>query len=150
MQLLIIFSYYFTFVVLTILKKNYTRLCHCLPKDYKKTVNIIREVQRLPDDALNYVTNLPSVDLINEAIIVTLIIGINADVGSLQFCDIMETLADSEHSKTAIRALRNGNLHIENQLYPRTSMVSLLLLHKTKVQPRWSVNNKNTIWMNGI
>jgi len=121
---------------LTILKKNYTTLYHCLPKDYNKTVNILREILRPPDDALNDVTNLPTVDLINEAIIVSLIIGIRADLGSLQFCDIMETLVDSEHSKTAIRALRNGNLHIENQLCPRTSMVSLLLLHKTKVQPR--------------
>jgi len=126
---------FYTFVVLTVLKKNYTRLCHCLPKDYKKTINIIREIQRLPDDALNDVTNLPTVDLINEAIIVTLIISIRADLGSLSFCDIMEILVDSEHSKTAIRTLRNGNLHIENLLYPRTSIVSLLLC-KTKVQPR--------------
>jgi len=135
-QLLIIFSYYFAFVVLTISKKNYTRLCHCLPKDYNKTINIIRELLRLPDDALNDVTNLQNVDLINEVIIGTLITEIRADLSSLQFCDIMETLVDSEHSKTAIRGIRNGNLHIENQLYPRTSMVSLLLLHKTKVQPR--------------
>jgi len=102
---------------LTVLKKNYTRLSHCLPKDYKKTVNILREILRLPDDTLNDVTNLPTVDLINEAIIVILIIGIKADLGSLQFCDTMERLIDSEHSKTAIRTLRNGNLHIE-KCYP--------------------------------
>jgi len=99
---------FYTFVVLTVLKENYTRLAHCLPKDYKKTLNIITEIQRLPDGALNNVTNLSTVDLINEAIIVVLIIGIKADIGSLQFCDIMETLADSEHSKTTIRTLRSG------------------------------------------
>jgi len=103
---------------LTVLKKNYTRLCHCLPKDYKKTVNKIREILTLPDDALNDFTNLPTVDLINEAIIRTLIEGIQADLGSLQFCDIMEALIDSDHSKTAIRTLRNGNLHIKIRYIP--------------------------------
>ena len=94
-------------VVLAVLKKNYTRLCQCLPQDYMNTVNKIKQLLRLSDDVLSNLTNLPTADLINENIIVLLMTGIKSDIDALQFCDIMESLMDRK-SSTDIEILRNG------------------------------------------
>jgi len=76
-----------------------------------KTINKIKQHLGVPDSILNMLTNLPTVDLINERIIVSLIIGIESNISTLQFCDLLEILVDGEHSKGVIEVLRNGNLH---------------------------------------
>ena len=100
-------TYYFSVSVLAILKKNYTRLCQCLPQDYMKTINKIKQLLRLSDDVLSDLTNLPTADLINEKIIVLLMTVIQSDIDALQICDVMENLIDSK-SSTIIELLRNG------------------------------------------
>ena len=101
------YRHYFSVSVLTILKKNYTRLCQCLPQDYMKTINKIKQLLRLSDDVLSNLTNLPTADLINEKIIVLLITVIQSDIEALQICDLLENLIDSK-SSTIIELLRNG------------------------------------------
>ena len=99
------------YLVLAVLKKNYIRLCHCLPQDYMMTLNKLKQLVRLPDDVLSELTNLPTVNDINEAItglVMTAIIKSHMD--ALQFCDVMENIADSKSSKACIEILRNGNL----------------------------------------
>ena len=95
-------------LVLAVLKKNYTRLNHCLPQDYMKNINKIKPL--LKSEFLSNLTNLPTAELINEKIIVLLIITIiKADIDALRFCDIMENLVDSESSTRDVEILRNGN-----------------------------------------
>ena len=71
------------------------------------TINKIKQLLRLSDDALSNLTNLPTADLINENIIVLLMTTIKSDIDALQFCDIMENLMDNK-SSTDIEILRNG------------------------------------------
>ena len=95
-------------LVLAVLMKNYTRFCRCLPQDYKKTIN--KAVQLLgPFDELNKLTMLPTPDVINEAIVGTIMMGIKSDTAALQFCDIMEHLVDTNSSRMQIQIIRNGN-----------------------------------------
>ena len=100
----------YNYLVLAVLKKNYTRLCQCLPQDYMITLNKLKQILTLSDDVLSELTNLPTVNDINNAIIgllMTVIIKSNMD--ALQFCDVMENIVDSK-SKAHIEILRNGNL----------------------------------------
>ena len=95
--------------VLAVLKKNYMNLCHCLPQTYTKTINKL-QMFGVPDDILMDFINLRTTDLINDAIVGYVMISkVQSEVGALQFCDTMDSLVDSESSKTYIKALRNGN-----------------------------------------
>ena len=96
--------------MLAVLKKNYIRLCQCLPQDYMKTINKMKELLRLPDDTLNKMTELPTADLINEQIIVLILTGIQSDADALHICDLLETLVENEQSMRDIEVLRNGNV----------------------------------------
>ena len=103
---------FFWFIVLAVLKKNYIRLCHCLPQDYMRTIS---KLQRLPQTCidLSNLTDLPTVDLINEKLVGFLMTVIQSDMDALQFCDIMENLVDCNSSTTDIEILRNG-IFLEN------------------------------------
>ena len=95
--------------VLAVLKKNYTNLCHCLPQNYMKTINKLR-LLGCSDDVLSNFTNLPTTELINDAIIGFLMaVTIKSNVQALQFCDVMNKLVDSKSSESHIEILRNGN-----------------------------------------
>lgn len=72
------------------------------------TIDKMKQLLRPPDEFLNNLTDQPTVELINEKIITSLIIGIKADVGALQFCDVLEDLVNGESSTTDIEAVRNG------------------------------------------
>ena len=73
------------------------------------TLNKLKQLLRLPDDILSELTNLPTVNDINEAIIGILMTFIKSDMNALQFCDVMENIVDSKSSKAHIEILRNGN-----------------------------------------
>ena len=74
------------------------------------TLNKLKQLVRLSDDVLSELTNLPTVNDINEAIISFLMIAIiKSDMHALQFCDVMENIVDSISSKSHIEMLRNGN-----------------------------------------
>ena len=92
--------------VLAVLKKNYTSLCHCLPRDYMRTINRMKELMGISYDLSN-LPDLPVADLINEKIIALLMTAIQSDIHAIQFCDLVESLVNN---KTDIEALRNGNL----------------------------------------
>ena len=72
------------------------------------TLNKLKQLLRLPDDVISELTNLPTVNDINEAIISLLMTAIKSDMDAVQFCDIMENIADSISSKAHIEILRNG------------------------------------------
>ena len=101
---------FYYYIALAVLKKSYTKLCHCLPQDYMKTIYKIKQLLRPSDDVLNNLTALPTGDLINEKIIVTLVVSIKSDVDALNVCDIMENLVEDKSSTMHIETLRNGNV----------------------------------------
>ena len=57
---------------------------------------------------MSNLSNFPSVDLINEAIIGSIITTLQSESAGLEFCDIMESLVDSASSRMDIEMLRNG------------------------------------------
>ena len=74
------------------------------------TLNKLKQLLRLPDGVLSELTNLPTVNVINEAIISLLMTAIiKSDMDALEFCDIMENIVDSKSSKKQNEILRNGN-----------------------------------------
>ncbi|XP_065894140.1 uncharacterized protein [Dysidea avara] len=94
--------------VLPVLKKNYTRLCHCLPQDYVKTVDKLKQlIPGLPADDLNQLRTLPSIELINQTIMGIVLCIIVADDDVFVFCDTVENLCDESTSKNFIEAFRN-------------------------------------------
>ena len=97
------------FLVLAVLKKNYTNLCHCLPQNYMKTINKLK-LLGCPEELLSNFTDLPTIDLINDGIVGCLmVVEIESDVETLKFCDAMDKLVDSKSSKSYIEIFRNGN-----------------------------------------
>ena len=97
------------YLVLAVLKKNYTRLCNCLSQDYMMTLNKLKQTVTLPDSILSIIISLPTVNAINEAIISTVMAAIKTDMGALFFCDVMEKIVDSKSSKAYVQLLRKGN-----------------------------------------
>ena len=74
------------------------------------TLNKLKQLLRLSDDFLSELTNLPTVNDINEAIIGLLMTSIiKSDMDALQFCDFLEKIFDSKSSKRQNETLRNGN-----------------------------------------
>ena len=100
-------------LVLAALKKNYTRLCYCLPRDYKKTINKLNEVFSLSDSTRNHLVSSPNADVANQELITLLISGLRSDIDALSFCDIVEKLVDDMPSQNVIDSLRNGTYVIK-------------------------------------
>ena len=97
-------------IVLSVLKKNYTRLCRCLPQDYVKTVDKLRQlIPVLPADYLDLLRTVPSIEGINEVIVGSVMTNIiREDDDVLQYCDIMEMLCCDTASKSRIQIIRKG------------------------------------------
>ncbi|XP_065894262.1 uncharacterized protein [Dysidea avara] len=95
--------------ILSVLKKNYTRLWQCLPQDYVKTVHKLKQL--IPGIASNYLDLLrlfPSIEMINETIVGNVICLTMEDGNVFLFCDIMETLCEETAPKNqVIEAFRN-------------------------------------------
>jgi len=98
-------------VVLPVLKRYYTRLCQCLPQDYMKTVDKLRQLfpAELPADYLDGLNRSLPTEQINERIICYLMCGMKVDDNVVSLCDIMEHLSDQN---TLIESFRNGKSHI--------------------------------------
>ena len=95
--------------VVMILKKNYTRLCRCLPPNYNRTISALKQlVPGLPAENL---TTLPSVEQINEAIVSLIMCGIREERGAVVFCQTMDRLCDDVISKQFIESLRQGKAY---------------------------------------
>ena len=58
---------------------------------------------------MSNLSHFPSVDLINEAIIGSIITTLQSDNAALEFCDTMESLVDNASSRMVVELLRNGN-----------------------------------------
>ena len=119
-------------LVLTVLKKNYTRLWQCLPQDYMKTINMIRQLRvfnSTDDDSLSKITQLRSLDAINQHIIANMMLMIPTDEVAKEFCNVMEMLVDN-NSKKYVETLRNGKWFMWPQEFiPASWFMSIWLVN---------------------
>ena len=93
------------------LKKNYNKLCHSLPRDYVKTVEELNHfMSGIPANYVHFLSLLPSIDAINEEILGQIMGIIKEDRDALEFCDILQYLCDDSSSKQYIATLKQGTL----------------------------------------
>ena len=96
------------YIVLDVLKRNYTKLYKNLPNDYKKTISTIP--QYLIGASLKGLLQLKfeHIDEMNAAIICRLLLYIMKDEDVLKICDVLDCLNDDVSSKQVIEVFRNG------------------------------------------
>ena len=92
---------------MAVLKKNYVKLCECLPQDYIKTVGKVKKFGA-HDKMVQSWRMLPSYVLANESITGFLIFKIKSDYHCLHFCDRMKKLTESRPAMQFIDSLRHG------------------------------------------
>jgi len=96
-------------IVLIVLKKNYQRLHQCLPQDYSKTIERLKNLNiKFSDEELSILYSLRSNNLINEAIISKLLTYLYSDSKVLFFCDILQLLVEGKASNDLVNKIRNG------------------------------------------
>ena len=99
----------FLITVLQVLKRNYTRLCQCLPQNYEKTVDKLKQIMpNTPDNFIDQMRAYPETEIINEVIMSHVIFAIRSDYGVLEFCNAVDKLYDDVASKKFVASLRNG------------------------------------------
>ena len=94
--------------VISVLKKHCTRLCECLPEDYKSTIGKLQEFVVLSEEQLQQISKHASSEMINMIIIGLLIEPLQSDVEILRVCDILEGVVTSTTSKSFIQTLKHG------------------------------------------
>ena len=101
------------------LKRNYTRLCDCLPLDCRKIIKKIKEVCEFPDndDMLSKTINLLCCCERTEAIFAVLVIvKMKSDVHALFICDCVAEMLGDENLKSVVETVRNGKFSIMTTL----------------------------------
>ena len=94
--------------VILVLKKNCTRLCECLPTDYKGTISKLQQFVVLSEEQLQQISQHASSEIINMIIIGLLVEPLQSDVEILKVCDILEGVVTSATSKSFIQNLKYG------------------------------------------
>lgn len=95
-------------LIVEILEKNFTKLCHCLPQDYTRTIDKLKNAAPGISAAyLQYVRMLPS-ELINEVIVRKLISNVKEISDAVKFCIIIRHFIEDASSKNFIEALEDG------------------------------------------
>ena len=95
--------------MLPVLKKNYTKLCDCLPQDCTKMVDKLK--QKALDVSAYYLDQLRMLPCseFNKAIVGGIMHAtLWADDDVFLFCDVMESLCDEITLRNFIETLRKG------------------------------------------
>lgn len=100
--------FYVCWTGLAVLRRNFTKLCHCLPQDFKQTINKIKELTPIRDEIIYRLLKLPSFELANCHILALLITPVPKEADLIRFCDLVENLVNDTESKRFISKLRNG------------------------------------------
>ena len=95
-------------LVKAVLKKNFGRLCECLPQDCKKTIGEMQKTLPGPDYMFSKMAQIQNPRMANEMIIFQLLMAMKSDIYCLAFCDILKTLVDCEASRQLIHSVRQG------------------------------------------
>ena len=95
---------------LAVLRKNFAKLCHCLPQDFKQTIRRIKKIASVPSDTVYKLSKLPTFELANCHILAAMIRPLTRDAGLIRLCDVVEELVDDSESKIFIESLRKGKV----------------------------------------
>ena len=100
-------SYILYITVTTLLKKNYGRLCKCLPEDYSKTLEKLKVIMSIPDHICQQIYNHKDT---NNLIIYVLLSKVTSTHTMVKFFSTLESLVDDEALKQVVQNLRQGKL----------------------------------------
>ena len=104
------FLFLFNCIGLVVLRKHFTKLCHCLPQDYNKTLCRIEENTTLPEGLVPQLEKLPTAELANCHILAAMIVPIQDEVRLVAFCDFVKDLVEGAESKEFVEKLRDGKI----------------------------------------
>ena len=90
------------------LRKNFTKLCHCLPDDYKQTISRIRITASVPEGLVYQLALLPTAELANCTILAAMIRPLKKEIFLVRFCDSVKRLVNDSESKEFIENLKKG------------------------------------------
>ena len=94
------------------LKKNFKRICRCLPLNYKdKFLGPLKA--QVPNHFLSHLTSLDPEEFNEKTIYFLMMSTIRSNEDVLRFYDLLEQKADDKASAGVIEILRNGNLIIK-------------------------------------
>ncbi|XP_065904252.1 uncharacterized protein [Dysidea avara] len=99
---------------LAVLRKKFSKLCHCLPDDYEQTINRIKKTSVVPEGLVYQLALLPTAELANCTILAAMIKPLVEETHLVGFCELVKNLVDSTESKTFIETLRNEMIEVLN------------------------------------
>ena len=91
-----------------VLRKNFTKLCHCLPQDYKQTIRRLKQRAILREEAIPQLEILPTAELVNCHILAGMFVHARMEVHLIMVCDWVKDLVDEDESKAFIDSFKNG------------------------------------------
>jgi len=91
-----------------VLRKNFTKLCHCLPQDYQQTIRTLKQKEVLRAEAVPQLEILPTAELVNCHLLAGMLVHANTEVHLLVVCDWVKDLADNDEFKAFIETFKNG------------------------------------------
>ena len=94
-------------VVMEILRRYYTTLCHSLPSDYMKCVAVLNSMGFCPHSLLNQLKACGSSLKASQLVIDSLIRRLDCEERLLDFCDVIDWMVEDE-LKHNIESFRNG------------------------------------------
>jgi len=100
---------------LAILRKHFTKLCACLPDDYKQTISRIKRTSVVPEGLVHQLALLPTAKEANCTILAAMIRPLGEEAHLVGFCELVKSLVDSPESKTFIETMKNGKSSICQQ-----------------------------------
>lgn len=99
---------YISFIAVAVLRKNFTKLCHCLPHNYKITISRIGQTAILPEGLMPHLAKMPTLEVVNCQILAGMIAPLQTEVHLIGFCDWVKRLVDDGEPKTFIDNLKSG------------------------------------------
>ncbi|XP_065885289.1 uncharacterized protein [Dysidea avara] len=130
--------------VLEVLKKNFAKLCNCLPQDCMKTIDRVKELNVVSHDALQRLREINDQTTVNEWIMSVLMVYIKSDVDVLIFCDRMDQLVDCTASKLFIDSLKEEFLNSFNSP-PITTTMSTTITASISLPGDGASSNQPTV-----
>ena len=104
---------HFYYTVLAVLRNSFTKLCHCLPQDYRITINRVKRIAAIPEGLESQLAKLPTAELVNCHILAGMIRPLSREIELVGFCESMKELMDSDDcNMTFIGYLKNGKTYV--------------------------------------
>lgn len=106
--LLILDSDDICYTALDVLRKNFNKVCQCLPENYKTTLSRVRRVAAVPDGLESMLADLPTSELANCHILSGMIRPLRKEIHLVGFCDSVKELVEGDACKTFMENLKRG------------------------------------------